>query len=422
MNHNFPRSTVHVSQARQKSLPRVLVIEDDPGTRSEMTILLVESGFECISCTSAEQAERLLRVRRDIAVAIVDLGLPGVSGLDLIARLRERPGADATRFIVATGNASLDAAMQALRLRVDDYILKPLDPEEIVTKVRHAAVESRTELLKGKLVATLAEETQQLSARCRSLERAARRVHAGGFGDDAESDVVRRIVWLISHELRTPLGPIIGYATQLKDNKVRGANPELADIGRSIYAEAIRLRERIDSIVDLARMEEGEREPLLAATNPVRLLMMIADVFLSACRERSIRLDLNVTSCPSEAILDKYLWAQAVSHVVRNAIEHSPDHGRVVLTAWAQGNELVCTVADEGQGMSEADVARVVRPFRQGDEGLARTKNGLGLGLPLAFRFISAHGGRLEVTSRSPSGTCVTIAVPLASDRTRFAA
>ena len=84
--------------------PRVLVVEDDEDVRSDLVLLLSEAGFDCLACRSAEQAANLMSARADIAVALVDIRLPGVSGLDFIGATRKRDGSVLpTRFIVTSG-------------------------------------------------------------------------------------------------------------------------------------------------------------------------------------------------------------------------------------------------------------------------------------------------------------------------------
>jgi len=101
-------------------------------------------------------------------------------------------------------------------------------------------------------------------------------------------------------------------------------------------------------------------------------------------------------------------------NILSNAIKFTPSGGsvRIEAAAGAGGSGAVITIADTGVGMSEAEVQIAMEPFRQITNYLTKSESGTGLGLPLARRFIEAHGGTLTVDSAPGVGTTVTITLP----------
>ena len=114
---------------------RVLVVEDEKNQRQMLVRTISEMEFEVAAAGSGEEA---LRMIEDFSptVAILDLNLPGINGLELARAIQER--LSKTRMIVLTGYGDLDAARQAMRLDVVDFLLKPCPLGELETAVSRA--------------------------------------------------------------------------------------------------------------------------------------------------------------------------------------------------------------------------------------------------------------------------------------------
>jgi diguanylate cyclase (GGDEF)-like protein len=132
---------------RESRRPRVVVVDDNRMHR-ELAADALRSEVRLDLCASAEEALESLR-REPAELVLSDLTMPGISGLDLVERIRrEHPGTD---FVVLTGHASVESAVGALRMGASDYLLKPIQPEELVHVVqrllaRRALVEENTRL------------------------------------------------------------------------------------------------------------------------------------------------------------------------------------------------------------------------------------------------------------------------------------
>ena len=123
-----------------------LILDDDVESRSALAALVDLAGFETITAGSLEEARRRLG-EHVIDVALVDLTLPDGSGLDIVRELQERSSAE---IVVVTGRASVDSAVEALRLGAADYLTKPVD----VTRLRAILANiARTQDLKSEISA-----------------------------------------------------------------------------------------------------------------------------------------------------------------------------------------------------------------------------------------------------------------------------
>ena len=118
--------------------PLVLVVEDDAICRKVARQQLIKNGFNAAECTSGEEALARLKVDDRIGLVVLDLGLPGIQGDELLARLRQSPATATLPIIVLTGSADPDLEVRLMEEGADDYIRKPLEPRRFITRVRAA--------------------------------------------------------------------------------------------------------------------------------------------------------------------------------------------------------------------------------------------------------------------------------------------
>lgn len=111
---------------------RVLIVEDDPGTRTFLSVALTRAGFDVGTASAAQPAMERLD-EGTWQVVLIDIGLPGMSGFDLVRHARRRFPGLATALM--TADARVDVAMQALRSEVDDFLPKPISPRDLIGQV-----------------------------------------------------------------------------------------------------------------------------------------------------------------------------------------------------------------------------------------------------------------------------------------------
>ena len=99
-------------------------------------------------------------------------------------------------------------------------------------------------------------------------------------------------------------------------------------------------------------------------------------------------------------------------NLLSNAVKFTPEGGNIAIQAFACEGGIAVSVADDGIGIKEADLEKVMTPFTQAEETLVRTQAGTGLGLPIVRSLIEMHGGAVELRSTLGEGTTVTIRFP----------
>src|SRR5579885_2561954 len=304
-------------------------------------------------------------------------------------------------------------------------------------RIGAGALEQRIEVHSGDELDALAEEFNRMSARLResyaSLEdKVAERTQELGAALAALEEKSRQLAVAsqhkseflanMSHELRTPLNAIIGFSDVLLEQMFGELNPKQEEYLQDILSSGHHLLALINDILDLAKVEAGRME--LEPTS--FLLAETLESGLTMVRERAARhgitLDLEVDPALGVIEADERKIKQVVFNLLSNAVKFTPDGGRVAVRAWLDGDWVQVAVRDTGVGIAPADQERVFEEFQRVGGPEAPTQEGTGLGLPLARKLVSLHGGRGLLESAVGQGSTVAFAIPVRQGAAKEAA
>jgi two-component system, OmpR family, phosphate regulon sensor histidine kinase PhoR len=224
----------------------------------------------------------------------------------------------------------------------------------------------------------------------------------------------RELTANVSHELRTPLTSIKGFAETL----LAGAWADEETCRRFltiIDAEATRLMTLVDDLTSLSRLE-SRAAPLVPV--PVRLDALAADA-VSRMRPQAERHGVALGAVPGPAVIvaaDANRVMQVLTNLIDNAIQFTPEGGRVDVALRTDGADAVASVSDTGRGIPADDLPRIFDRFYRVDRSRSREGGGSGLGLAIAKHIIEAHGGRITVSSRLGRGSVFSFTLPLAAE------
>lgn len=252
-----------------------------------------------------------------------------------------------------------------------------------------------------------ASEHRRDCRRCAAdFERAMRQVESA---NTAKS----RFIATVSHELRTPLNAIIGFSQIIRDDIRRGGSGTAlhADFAQEIYDSGVHLMDIINEILELANIESGRR-PLAPETVALDSLFDLSVKKAAAAAARG-GVALEVVRSGLTLTVDRLLLRQIIDQLLSNAVKFNVRGGWARLSAEAQDDLVVISVADSGVGVAAEDLRRVFQPFWQAAASVARDYDGAGLGLTLVKAATEAMGGDVLIDSRPGAGTRVRVALPL---------
>ncbi|WP_349960319.1 sensor histidine kinase KdpD [Rhizobium sp. ZPR3] len=230
-----------------------------------------------------------------------------------------------------------------------------------------------------------------------------------------EADRLRSaLLTSISHDLKTPLAAILGAAGTLRDYLETLPYEDRVDLLSTVIDESERLNRFIANLLDMTKIESGAMEPNYA-------LHYAGDIVGSALRRAGKilahhRVEVQMPVDLPMVKVDPVLFEQVLFNLLDNAAKYAPEGSAIRLEAWADIDNIVFRVMDEGPGIPPADLERVFDTFyrvRKGDQ----VRAGTGLGLSICRGFIEAMGGVIAAGNRTDrQGAVFTIRLPKPTD------
>ncbi|HWA27988.1 MAG TPA: PAS domain-containing protein [Lacunisphaera sp.] len=216
---------------------------------------------------------------------------------------------------------------------------------------------------------------------------------------------------MLSHELRTPLSPVLITAVSRADD------PHVADDVKrdfEMIARNIRLEARlIDDLLDISRITHGK---LMLEKEDVEIHAVIADVIQildPEIRDKALKVHLSLAAARSWVLGDRGRLLQVLWNILRNAVKFSVGHAEIMVATANVDGALQVSITDRGVGMTEQELARIFRPFSQGDNLLSAANGGMGLGLSICLSLVEMHGGTISAASAGPNqGATFEIILP----------
>jgi CheY-like chemotaxis protein len=232
------------------------------------------------------------------------------------------------------------------------------------------------------------------------------------------SDLHRRkdeFLAMLSHELRNPLAPLLNAVQLLGLQK--NENQLQRQARTVIERQVTQLTLLVDDLLEVSRMTTGHIQ-----FRPERLVVNdILEHAIETTRPllEQHRHEVTVSLSPEPIWLDADAarLEQIVVNLLTNAAKYTTDGGQVWLTAEQDGQECVLTVRDTGVGISPELLPRIFDLFTQGEQSLARSKGGLGIGLALVQRLTQLHGGTIEAHSALGNGSEFVVRLPIATSQ-----
>ncbi|MFP4098875.1 MAG: PAS-domain containing protein [Alphaproteobacteria bacterium] len=212
----------------------------------------------------------------------------------------------------------------------------------------------------------------------------------------------------VSYQLRTPLNAIMGFNDMLDQEFFGALNKKQKEYTHDIRDASERLLGLINDILDLSTIEAGQMELCFESVSVKDMMQSVRDLVEEWARKKKIEIDLKCPANIGKALLDQVRIKQALINLVRNAIAHTREGGRIELSASRSGDDIRICVKDEGIGISTEDLERVLQPFER-IEGAQQIERGAGLGLTLVNNIVSLHGGRFVLDSKTGEGTRATL-------------
>ena len=228
-----------------------------------------------------------------------------------------------------------------------------------------------------------------------------------------KADLVRRqLLADVSHELMTPLTAIRGYLETLAMPAVVRDEPTRERYLRIVTEETQRLEALIGDLLDLARLEGGGVDVESADVSVAALFDRVAERHGMATALRRIELRTAVEPGAGRVRADGRRLEQALQNLVANAVRHTPDGGRVTVTAARVDDGVRISVEDTGRGVPAEHLPLIFDRFYKSDPARAAGHAGSGLGLSIVKAIVELHGGRVSAGNVAGGGARFEVVLP----------
>jgi signal transduction histidine kinase/CheY-like chemotaxis protein len=228
-----------------------------------------------------------------------------------------------------------------------------------------------------------------------------------------------RFVANMSHELRTPLTAVVAYSSVLQDGIFGPINQRQKEALDSIARAAQHLKELIDDVLDISKVEAGKTEPHPKEIDVNQLIPQIFKLMYQTAVGKGVKLVpfKEQTNISLKAFADPRQIRQALINLVSNAIKYTRAEGTVEFYVERVADKIKISVKDSGVGIDENEIDKLFGDYQRLGEDYSRNQVGTGLGLALTKQLVELNGGKVGVESQKGEGSIFWIMIPALSEK-----
>jgi signal transduction histidine kinase len=436
----------------------ILLVDDRRENLLALEAILSPLGHNIVKASSGDDALKAL-LNDDFAVILLDVQMPGIDGFETAELIRGRKRSQDIPIIFLTAiNTSDSHIFRGYALGAVDYLLKPIVPEILLSKVavfvdlykktdkiqrqaselaatvqelEHQIVErEHTERAlrqaRDELEERVRERTAGLAAANQALraeiverqraeqERARMLVREQRARAEAEAAVRVRDQFLsiASHELKTPLTTLLGNIQLIRRRAARegGMGERNEHLIAVVAQQAERLKRMIEALLDITRIQHG-RLTIASQTLDLRALAQRVVEEIQPLHNQH-RVEIASYDAPLLISGDELRLEQVLQNIIQNAVKYSPAGGTIVVRVEASGDQARVSIADQGIGIPADDLPQLFQRFYRAGNVDALHISGMGVGLYVVREIVQLHQGVVEVASTEGEGSTFTVCLP----------
>lgn len=378
---------------------RILVVDDEEEIRDFLYKAITRFGGLVVELAESGDVA-LQKIRQEsFDLILTDLKMPKMDGLQLMAEITKLKPEILT--IIMTGHGTIDSALEAMKNGASDYLLKPLNLDELMIRL-HKVLDEKQRFVSLK---DYAYELERANKELRKI-------------DDIKSEFVS----VASHELRTPLAAIKNAVQLILKGKTGEINENQVKFLSMAERNINRLTNILNNLLDLSRIESGKIDIKFEELDIRAPIEFVVSSLKSQADGKSIQLRTEMSQELPSVYGDREKVEQILTNLLGNAIKFTPEGGEVIVFAKpldAQERGLAISVSDTGIGIPEDQLEKIFDKFHQVEGSLHRSVSGTGLGLAITKGLVEANYGTIWVQSEIGKGSTFTFTLPLSKGERR---
>jgi signal transduction histidine kinase len=407
------------SAVTHDELVPVLLVDDEP-VNLEGVQGMLEGRCRCVQAHSADEA-LLHLLSQDFAAIILDIRLPGMTGIDLARLIKRRRRTEHVPILFLTAHMLEESdVVRGYDTGAVDYLSKPVNPHILRSKIavfadlyrKSRALERANEALQKQIAQREVIEDALRKVNQELEQRVGERTAALRAADQRKDEFLAAL----AHELRNPLAALQGAAEVIR--MTAPPKPELKSSQGVISRQLRQMSRLVDDLLDVSRITRGR---LVLRRTHVELSAVVDDALemsRPALEAHAHTVTLDLPPGPVHLDADPVRLSQIIANLLDNAAKYTDPRGRVRLSVEVVGSHVQIAVEDNGVGIDAAVLPTVFDLFVQAEHGSEQVRSGLGIGLTLVRRLVELHGGTVEAASEGHGkGSRFTVRLPLRAGR-----
>jgi len=375
---------------------KVLIVDDDITMANSVSAILQCEDYDLQIINDPKKAfPEINKDRYDLV--ILDVMMPGMTGFELLEAV-DRDKID-TFFIIMTGDASMESAVEAIRLGANDYIKKPFDPDELIIRVKNLVKQIR-----------LNQRNHQIEKEKRTLEIELRQ--------SQKMEAIGTLTGGIAHDFNNILGIILGNS-ELALQDLDEFEPVRQNLEK-VFEAGNRAKEMINQLLSFSRKKDSEQKPI-----GLNAIIIDSLKLLRASIPTNIAIHHDISDTTHTVLGDTTQIHQIMINLCTNAAHAMQDSGGVLSvrlnsmeigdkpifegSLLPEGEFVQLIISDTGYGIPTAVKDRIFDPYFT----TKKPDKGTGMGLAVVHGIVKRHGGEIHVFSEMDTGTKFHIFLPL---------
>lgn len=378
----------------------ILMVDDEPANLLALEGILEPLGQRLVQAQSGTEALRHL-LETDFAVILLDVRMPGMSGIEAAALIRSRPRSRSTPIIFLTGEEkSADAMFEGYSAGAVDYLMKPVVPAILRSKVEVFTELAQTRLRLQQQVREGEEAAEELSRLNTML--------AQRNGDLAAANLeLDSFCATVAHDLRSPLSQIIGFTQLLEMATVDKLDQQEHRRLGQVRAIGLQMNDMVTDFLNFARLGSTPIQ-----TESIDMTEVVNTIIAELSEPgRGPQAEWQVGTLPvahGDSRMLRQVWINLLSNALKYSRNSTPI--RIGVHGQVQGDELVYRVSDNGVGFDASQAPRLFAAFSRlhGQDQF----EGIGIGLSSVKRIVQKHGGRVWAEAEVGKGATFHFSLP----------
>lgn len=364
----------------------ILIVDDEVDNISAFSAILRDEGFITLSAASGEAALTILE-KESVDLVLLDIVLPDVNGFEVLARLRAQTRTKETAVIFLSGTMRDPVSMEkGFSLGVNEYLVKPIEPAELLVRVRSLL-------------------------RLRYAEKRWRQLNA---------DFVSMLV----HDLRGPLTAVHAFTRLMNEEGDEITNAARSEMLRLMDSSCNHMLDIINDLLDLSKLEA---DYIRLNRTDINIRKIIEDT-IAGMKPLALKKSIVFTTEYGDDArfidADPRKIEQVMENIIGNAIKFTENSGTIHISVvytdtpppeasatGITGTVIIVSVADNGIGIPIEEQHLLFDKYRQVKNEQFRSEKGTGLGLAICKKIIEAHNGTIWFESTEGIGTTMHFAL-----------